>query len=135
MKLSRPSRIAAALVALICVLFTQLAVAAYACPGMEIARAMQTAAMSADMDHGLMQDCEGMDMEQQSLCHEHAQTGKQSLDKPPLPNLSPSLAIVLVPAVGDIHLAYRPDTDHAEASWLMRTSAPPLSIRNCCFRI
>jgi len=135
MNLSRPSRFIATLVALFSVLFTQLAVAGYACPDMEISRAMEMAAMSAEMNHGMMTDCEDMDLEQPSLCHEHAQSGKQSLDKPQLPNVSPSMAILLVPAVGDIHLAWRPDTYHAEASRLMRTSAPPLSIRNCCFRI
>jgi hypothetical protein len=129
MKLSRPSRIAAALVAMICVLFTQLAVAAYVCPGMEIARAVEAAAMP--MGH----DCEGMDMEQPTLCHEHAQIGKQSLDKPPLPNLSPAVAILLVPAIRDIRVVHRADTGYADLSWLVRTAAPPLSIQNCCFRI
>lgn len=136
MKLSRRSRFIAALVALICVLFTQFAIAAYACPGMQVAQAMDMASMPAvAMDHQMMPGCEEVDMKQPVLCHAHAQIGNQSLDKPNMPSISPSVAILLVPAINDIDVAFRPVATHVEAAWLMQPSAPPLSIQNCCFRI
>lgn len=136
MKLSRPSRFVAALVALVSVLFTQLAVAAYVCPSMQVGQAMDMALMAAAApDHHMMPDCAEMDMEQPVLCHAHAQVGNQSLDKPNLPDVSPSVAILLVPGIGDMHVAYRPTGAYAGTVSLMRASAPPLSIQNCCFRI
>ena len=136
MKLSRPSRFVAAVIALISVLFTQLAVAAYACPSMEVGQAMMTASMAAaEADHHMMPDCEEVDMEQLVLCHAHTQVGKQTLDKPDLPNVSPSVAVLLVPVVSDIHVAYRPVAPSANTAALRPASAPPLSIQNCCFRI
>ena len=136
MKLSRSSRFVAALVALVSVLFTQLAVAAYACPSMQVGQAMDVALMAAaESDHHMMPDCAEMDIEQPVLCHAHAQVGDQSLDKPNLPDVSSSVAILLVPEIGDIHVAYRPKGAFAGAPSFMRASAPPLSIQNCCFRI
>lgn len=59
------SRATAALVALLCVLFAQLAVAAYACP------------MPAQADC-----CMAMDESEPALCQAHCQQGDQSFDKP-----------------------------------------------------
>jgi len=137
MRQTRRFRIVTAFVALLSLLFTQLAVAAYACPTLQNAQAQESMmmAMAADDIDG-MTGCEGMvDTEQPSLCHAHSQLGSQSLDKPTAPDVSPSVAVMLVPAVGDLHIAFRPVSAHADASWMTRGSAPPLSIRNCCFRI
>ena len=140
MRLTRRSRLATALFALISVLFMQLAVAAYACPSLqpaEVAEAADTAMQMDDMaDHDAMSGCEGVvDQEQPALCYAHSQVGHQSLDKPAMPDVPPSVAVVLVPVIADIHAAYRPLSLHADATWLMPDSSPPLSIRNCCFRI
>lgn len=136
MKKPRPSRFIAAVIALISVLFTQLAVAAYACPGMEVGQAMMTASMAAaEVDHHMRPDCEVIDMEQPVFCHAHTQVGKQSLDKPDRPNVSPSVAVLLVPVVSDIHVAYRPVAPSADAAAFRPATAPPLSIQYCCFRI
>jgi hypothetical protein len=137
MKLSRRSRLTTALFALVSVLFMQLAVAAYACPSMQIGYASESSVTQAQAaDHQNMAGCEGVvDTEQPQLCHAHAQVGNQSLDKPASPDVSPSVAILLVPAINDIDLAYRPIAARADTAWLMRTFAPPLSIQNCCFRI
>ena len=127
MKLSRPSRFIAALVTIFSLLFTQLAVAAYACPASNAA----PAAMSAMGD---MPGCQGMDMNQQGLCAAHCDPGHQSLDTPGAPHVQPfvaaALAVVLVSAFAQQPAAARPD-----AYRLTRTTAPPLAIRNCCFRI
>jgi hypothetical protein len=137
MRQTRRSRLITAFFALVSVLFMQLAVAAYACPTLQAGQPVNPVAMSLDVgEHESMVGCEGMvDTEQPSLCHAHSRVGNQSLDKPAVPDVTPSLAIMLVPAVGDLDIAFRPVSTHAQSSWLMRGSAPPLSIRNCCFRI
>jgi hypothetical protein len=128
MRLTRPSRFLAALVTLFCLLFTQLAVAAYACPG---AGAMTVAASS-----GSMPDCTDPDMEmpQPVLCAAHCEAGHQSLDTPGAPHVQPfvaaALAVVLSGDSRRYALAAAPHTDS-----LTRSTAPPLTIRNCCFRI
>lgn len=134
MRLSRRSRFTTALLALVSVLFMQLAVAAYACPSLQLADMLEAAA--ASVEHDGMTGCEGVvDIEQPTLCYAHSQAGDQSLDKPAPRDVSPSAPIVLVPLINDVRAAYRPMSVHAEADWLMHDSAPPLSIRNCCFRI
>jgi hypothetical protein len=136
MKLPRPIRFAAAIVALISVLFTQLAVAAYACPdpqGTPADAIVSTTVMDAEQQ--VMPGCAELDMEQPVLCHTHVQAGDQSLDKPQVPNVSPAVAILLVPAMQDPYVAYRPVAADTDAVSLTRVSDPPLSIQHCCFRI
>lgn len=132
MRLSRPSRFFAALLAVVSVLFSQLAMAAYACPGLPTGQAM---AMAAEPDHA-MPDCEQMDAAQPALCHTHVQAGDQTLDKPPSPNVSPTVAVLLMPAMNDLHLtSSSPVVSYADVAALRRSSDPPLSIQHCCFRI
>lgn len=137
MRLSGQSRVLAALLALVSMLFTQLAVASYVCPRMQIAHAMESiAASEAAVDHHDMSGCEGMDTTDKSVgCQEHNQTGNQSLDKPELPNVSPFMASVLLQTVAHTDRPYQSVILHAAGLFLTRTTAPPLSIRNCCFRI
>lgn len=132
MKLSRPSRVVAALIVLISMLFMQLAVAGYACPGFKIGQASDS--MSMDVDQAMV-GCQGMDTVQPSLCHANDQAGNQSLDKPELPHVHPFIAAALTLVVHDIALTYSPITAQPESLLLTRTTAPPLSIRHCCFRI
>ncbi|HCY62194.1 MAG TPA: hypothetical protein DHV59_05060 [Oxalobacteraceae bacterium] len=136
MRLSRSSRFATALVALVCVLFAQLAMAAYACPGLQIAEWEGMAEqMAADAGQHGMPDCETMDTEQPAMCHAHLQAGDQSLDKPGTPHLPAAVAQPLMSALVSIDAAYLPAASHAHAPWLRRSSGPPLSIQHCCFRI
>lgn len=135
MKLSRPSRFVAALVALISVLFMQFAVAAYMCPGHQAGQANELVAMSIDSDVQYMAACQGMDLEQPGLCHADDQAGNQSLDKPELPHVQPFLAAGLALTLVPIDVTYRPLAEHSEYLRLTRSIAPPLSIQNCCFRI
>lgn len=133
MKLTRPSRVVAALIALFSMLFMQLAVAAYACPTM--------APMSAPMDISAgsathnMDGCAGMDITAPSLCHAHDQTGNQSLDKPGTPQIQPFAATGLALPILSVAYAEAPSQPLAQSATLTRTTAPPISIRNCCFRI
>lgn len=137
MKLSHPSRFVAVFVALFSMLFMQLALASYACPGVSIGNGDDMAAMAAGVAAPVMADCEGMDQSQPALCHAHAQDqqSKQSLDKPQSPDVPPFIAVGLVLASYSIHIAARPLPPQPDSAFLAHSSAPPLSIRHCCFRI
>ena len=134
MNRSRQFRLVAALIALIGMLFMQLAVASYVCPGLQM-RQGATVAISTDVADQGMAGCQGMDKAQPGLCHAHDQVGNQSLDKPDLPQVQPFLAIGLARPLIPIDVVDRSTITPPEAVFLMRTTAPPLAIRNCCFRI
>jgi hypothetical protein len=136
MKLSRPSRFVAALIALFSVLYMQFAVASYACPGLTMAHASEAVAMAADAGDESMDGCTGMDKEQPSLCHAYDQAGNQSVDKPGVPPVQAFTPVALVlTLVTTTDTAILPIHEQTESFLLTRTTAPPLSIRNCCFRI
>ena len=137
MRFTRHSRFVTALVALFSVLFMQLAVAAYACPTIQATPEIESNAGWASADeHSEMAGCEGgVDLEQPALCFAYAQEGSQSLYKPTVPDIQPAVVIDVVRQIVDTAFVFRPESTHAQAPWLMRASAPPLSIRNCCFRI
>lgn len=124
----------AALIALFSMLFMQLAVASYACPNMRTGPQGAVIAMSPDAT-AMSSDCMGMDMEQPSLCHAQDQVGNQSLDKPQLPDVQPFVPVGLVQALATFDAAYRPLPSQPRPLYLTRATAPPLSIRHCCFRI
>lgn len=119
-------RLITVLFALTSLLFAQLALAGYVCPG------------SGSKVSGASMPCaesmtKAMDEEQSSLCHAHCQAGQQKADTYQVPVLaSPPdygadylMAQVIVTALGT----------PLQASLLRRTTAPRLAIRNCCFRI
>lgn len=136
MRLSRKSRFVTALVALFSVLFTQLAVAAYVCPSGQIAQALDAAAAAhAAAGHQNMSDCDDVSMDQPVLCKAQTQVGSQSLDKPQLPELSPFLAVTLVASVMQEDHRLLSVPPQFSGLLLTRTTAPPLAIQNCCFRI
>lgn len=130
MKLHRKSRLFAALLALFSMLFMQLAVAAYACP--TVAQGEPRAEMRVHAD---MQGCGGMDMAQPALCHAHVHADKQSLDKPPLPDVQPFIATALLLTIADIGNHSLPAESQPDNRLLVRATAPPHSIQHCCFRI
>ena len=120
------------LFALISLLFMQMAVARYACPG-----PMQKASEAAVMAEAGMPSAEpmllSMDDEQPSLCHAHCQAGQQSAGAHELPS---QVTITALPADFTLPVTV-PVFSGAplQASHLKRTTAPPVAIRNCCFRI
>jgi hypothetical protein len=130
MKLARPLRVVAALIAVFSMLFMQLAVAAYACP-METAG---NAKASVEMRQA-MPDCSGMDMQQATLCAVHAHPSDQSLDRPQLPAVSPFVASGLVATLVQAEVAIAPAFSLPNDTFLIRSTSPPLAIRHCCFRI
>jgi hypothetical protein len=137
MRFNRRSRVVTALIALFSVLFMQLAVAAYACPTLTATSgAASNAGWSIADSHMAMDGCEGeADHDQPALCFAYSQEGSQSLYKPPLPDIQPAVVVEVVRQIVDTTLVFLPDSTYAQSPWLMRASAPPLSIRNCCFRI
>ena len=127
MKSSR-SRLSA-LFALVAVLFSQLAVSAYACPGVETMA--QAAVVSQDGP-----PCHEQPSHEAvtPLCQAHCQQGDQSSD---VRGASlPMFAFVALPS----GLASRPELRDAPAieaqpSLLERPSGPPIAVRHCCLRI
>jgi len=133
MRLTRKTRLIAALLALVSMLFMQQAVAAYACPGLQMGDQDVMMLSQSQFDMGSMPGCDQPDPEQSALCHAHCQDGKQSLDKAELPPISPALVIGFFAVVVNSDILQRSFNTYAPL--LTRTTAPPLSIRNCCFRI
>lgn len=133
MKISRSSRLIATFIALFSILFTQLAVASYACPSLVSAPASQT--MAAAMADDSMPGCTDMDPVQPSLCHAYGQVGDQSLDKPAVPPLQPFLAVGFGLVVHPLATSHLVSFDLTQSIVLTHATAPPLTIRNCCFRI
>ena len=131
MRLSRQSRVFAAIVALVSVLFTQLAVASYLCPSAQIAQALAAAVV-----HQQQSGCEVPDTaEKPTACHDLGQSRIQSLDKAELPNVAPFTATLLVQSVSHAEQPVQSILPLNASLFLTRATAPPLSIRNCCFRI
>ena len=123
MKLSRRSRLVAAFVTLCCLLFTQLAVAAYACPALDKAPAAAIAS-----------PCANMDMQQPGLCKAHCEAGQQTVDANSPLHITPFVPAAL--AVVGLELpAAAPNFVSHDSNCLNHSTAPPLSIRNCCFRL
>ena len=135
MKRSNLPRLVAAYIAIFSMLFMQLAVASCACAEME--NDSNTTFMSANVEHVAMAGCEGMDMEQPSLCHSHAlgDATKQSLGKSELPQVQPFVPLGFVLASPVIDAVAGTDDAPHRSVLLTRTTAPPIAIRHCCFRI
>ncbi|MES2412972.1 MAG: hypothetical protein V4614_04170 [Pseudomonadota bacterium] len=120
------------LFALVSLLFMQMAVAGYACPG--VGPKVAEAAAMADAGMPCAESMTmNMDDEQSNLCHAHCQADSQSAQTYQLPSLA---AFDVLPAAPALQVALLPFVEApAQAPYLQRTTAPPLSIRNCCFRL
>ena len=138
MKISRSMRLLTVIVALLSMLFMQHAAAAYLCPGAPKAGGAvpmsMLAVMTAMPD---MPGCTGMDADQSTLCqvYAHGDAARQTLDKVHGADLPPFVALV-VPLLwvlldAPILQEIPPPPDAA----LARSTAPPIAIRHCCWRI
>ena len=133
-KFTRPSRIIAAVLVLVSMLFMQLVLAGYVCPKSNADEPMsKTASMAITATE--MPGCEQMDVAQPSLCHANAHTVQQSLDKHELPAVQPfipsTISVVLANVIAPTALNF------FDLNTARQSGAPPLplAIRNCCFRI
>ncbi len=88
-----PRSLAAFLVAL-SLLFSQLALAGYVCPGASDAQVMADMMISGE-------PCEGMDAAQPVLCHQYASSSPQSVEqaKVATPSLPAVVQVLVVPVV------------------------------------
>jgi len=128
-KISRRLRSLVALFALFGVLFSQLALSAYACERAH-------GELAAVQDHAGMPDCDQPDSQDRSaLCHAHCEQGDSSIDRPGAPVLSAAMpgheAPVLLVPVRAAHVAAAP----LQVSLLERPTGPPLAVRHCRFHI
>ncbi len=128
----RRHRLITLLFALVGLLFMQLAVAGYTCPP-GVSGAADT---SMSMAHTGMPCAESMptnmDTEQPGLCQAHCQSDQQSASTYVLPVL-PMLPVLAF----DFSQSEKISVDRGvplQAPLLQRTTAPPLAVRNCCFR-
>lgn len=127
------------------VLLAQLAVSAYACPGLARAGVMQESATTvphgdsngatAASSEAMPIDCASMagpmDPEFANLCAEHCHYGQQS-DQTATLTVPAAFLIALysTPLASEPAVARRSDTTSAVAA-----ASPPLAILYCCFRI
>jgi hypothetical protein len=130
MRYSRRTRFLAAVVALFGLLFMQLAVAAYACP-----KLVQPHAVMLDALGQPMANCPEVDKQSPSLCQAHSQKAPQSLDKADPPSIQPFIALGLVASIVAPELTAESGLDNAASFLRARSTAPPIAIRNCCFRL
>lgn len=132
---NRRKRFAILLFALLNLLFMQLAMAAYACPGglnkgggtdQSLATAM------ADLPCAEAMAPVG-DAEQPGLCAAHCKADSQSADKYQLP-------VLATPLVGAtdyplLRAMLAPLDPPAQAFLLTRNTLPSVAVRHCCFRL
>ena len=116
--------------ALFSLLFMQLAVAGYVCP-------VDAKVAEADVMAEAAMPCAGemtkVDAEQPGLCHAHCQSAQQTVEKAQTPTPAVAVATGFTYTIEPV----RPSLPRqpAQAPSLMRSTAPPIAVRNCCFRI
>lgn len=130
MTFCRPHRLITVLVALFSLLFMQAAMARYVCPASITSDAKGGMSMALDMPCA---ESMAVDEAQPALCHAHCEAEKLSLDKHELPA---PIAISAMPASFRLAAVVPQFSSVAlQAPHLMHATAPPVAIRNCCFRI
>jgi hypothetical protein len=110
--------------------FAQMAIAAYACPGPSgaiTAQAVQASALP------MAADCDQLDLDAANLCVEHCRFGQQGVDHSPSVHWTPApqaflYAVPLVPEAGPC------GPPHERDAVLAAAPPPPHAILHCCFR-
>jgi hypothetical protein len=128
-KTSRRLRSIAAFIALVSVLFAQLAIAAYACPG--------AASMAAAAEAQAMPGCDMAPAgdKPSALCLAHCLQGDQS---PAQPLLAAAAGMVMIVESPFAAFAPAPRAEvgaRAQRSFLERPTEPELALRHCRLRI
>lgn len=124
-------------------LFAQLAVSAYACPGLtpkaasmgaDMGMSMPIAHQATDSDKAAS-GCNQMDPDAANLCLEHCRAGHQSSDTAPVPvhfAATPALLYV-IPAEPELLAGSSPSLLAADP--LISSAPPPHAILHCVLRI
>lgn len=128
----RRNRLFTVLIALASLLSMQFALASYVCPG----AVSKVAVMAEAMQSGT--PCEqamagAMDGQQPGLCHAHCQAEHQSADKYQVPDAA--MPVHFGTGFITLRLVPVPPGAPVQAPLLTRTTAPPMAVRHCCFRI
>jgi hypothetical protein len=126
----RRHRLISVFFALVSLLFMQLAVAGYACP--IDARVSEVTAM-AEAGMPCAGEMTSVDTEQPGLCHEHCQSAQQTVENVHAPMPMGAVATGFTYTIESDRLS--PLRQPAQAPSLLRSTAPPIAVRNCCFRI
>ena len=117
------------------VLFTQLAVAVYACPAVEGPAAVIATVIADDAMHAAMPGCEVNGNDNPNLCLQHCQAGDQSVQTMPHVEVPAFAAVSALVAVLD-PVALRTGSGIAVVSALpARVTSPPPLVRFGFLRI
>ena len=121
-------------IALLGIVFTQLALSAYACPPLAVPGGQQAAEMSADMA-GI--PCAEMGTKKEvrpsALCVQHCDQGHQSVSSVQAPDFQPALVLFLViPSIASFEPSYAVDL---RTEPLVRTASTPPYLRTGRLRI
>ena len=120
-------------------LFTQIAIAAYACPQLSPTRFSQPSAAVESMAMPSVADiplcCDGMgrtDPDNPNICAGHCQFGQQS-DQTQTPTMPAALlaSLYIVSPVPELTVPTRPA---AASAGILVAASPPHAILHCCFR-
>lgn len=108
-------RLSTSILVMLALLFAQLALAAYVCPGQAGSGAMADMAAAGE-------PCQGMDDQQPVLCHQYAADAGKTFEAAKLPAASPPAVVLVleIPRVIDDYLALA-----APAAAASRTRPPP----------
>jgi hypothetical protein len=109
----------------VAVLFTQLAVAAYACPAVE-GPAKIFSALSAEDMHAAMPGCEMGDSGNPNLCVQHCQAGDQSVRTTPEVSIPAFAAVSALEIIAPAQLNFHAGITVLSVLTEHATSPPPL---------
>lgn len=126
MRLRQRHRLITVFFALFSLLFMQLAVAGYVCPGDSKAVAVTAPAMPCAGDMVV-------DTEQVALCHAHCQADQQSVEKTQTQTQTGVASTGVTYPIEPTEVDWSGPQGHAPSQ--LHATAPPMAIRNCCFRI
>ena len=114
-------------------LFAQLAVAAHACQALSGADAAALPAAEHGNDEGL--PCNEMQSQPANICLQHCADSPQSFDQHPVASVVPFAGSAYHVGRSDRLAVFLQSAQSHSHALLARVTAPPLSVRNCCFRI
>ena len=134
MSVRRRHRLITIFFALFSLLFMQLAVAGHSCL-VDTRVTAEVGEMAAMAEAGMpcADDMSSQDTDHSGLCHVHCQSAQQTADQ--LPAVAPvgltatGITYTIEPARVALTMPV------AQAPSLRRSTAPPIAVRNCCFRI
>jgi hypothetical protein len=129
MKQRRTLRSIVSLLAAMAILFAQAAVAAHACAD-AFAGSMDHA-MSHGVHDGHEDCCDDLRVVQDDLCFQHCLSEQQSVGDHPIAFAAPFSGTA---RYAEHHDLSRLDLKDHSRALLAHVTAPPLSVRNCCFR-